>query len=66
MHATQEQADILTKKHTLEAHANNYEKAFSELTYNNKSIPEKFINTYLSIIGEINKLSSIINRVSND
>jgi hypothetical protein len=66
MQITQEQTDILTKKATLKADANNYEKVFSELTYDNKNIPEKFINAYLSIIGKIDKLSCIINKTPND
>jgi division protein CdvB (Snf7/Vps24/ESCRT-III family) len=62
----EEKAIITHDLYSLSDFASKFEKMFLEMTKRKKEIPEKFMENYLELIGEINKVKTILKRVNDE
>jgi hypothetical protein len=61
-----EEKDVINKIKELDVYINNYENIFLELSLKKRSVPEKFLETYLELIYEKNKKELSLERLTDE
>ena len=63
---SEEVKSLIKKIQTLDSYIENHENIFLELSLKKKKIPEDFLNNYLELISEVNKNSSMLERMYDE